>query len=181
MLESRDDELSSRQENDTHPRSSSRPSLEAMNQYLREIQAIPLLTPAAERQLGKRILAGDSRAVDELVRHNLRFVVMVARRYARLEASLEDLVNEGNLGLIRAAERFDYRRGFRFVSYAVWWIRQAILAYLSEKTRTVRLPIGKAQLLSRLTQTSDRLAQQLGHEPTPAEIGRRMHLPAEKI
>jgi RNA polymerase primary sigma factor len=153
----------------------------ALALYLREIQKIPVLSPAEERALGQRVLDGDRAAVDELVRRNLRFVVMVARPYARHGVPLEDLLNEGNIGLIRAAERFDVKRGFRFISYAVWWIRQSILLYLTEKSRIVRLPVSKVQMLSKLTQTSEQLTQLLGREPTSEEIGKRMHIPPSKV
>lgn len=153
----------------------------ALALYLREIQDIPLLTPAEEKDLGLRVLKGDRAAIDELVRRNLRFVVMVARPYVHHGVPLEDLINEGNIGLIRAAERFDVHRGFRFISYAVWWVRQAILSYLSEKSRIVRLPVSKVQLLSRITQTTEQLAHVLGRDPTAQEIAKRMHLSPAKV
>lgn len=153
----------------------------ALTLYLREIQRIPVLSTPDEQALGVRAQGGDRAAIDELVRHNLRFVVMVARRYARHGVPLEDLIDEGNLGLIRAAERFDPNRGFRFVSYAVWWIRQSILQHLSDKSRIVRLPVSKVQQLSRLSQANDRLAQSLGRDPTVAEIGFSLSLPPEKV
>jgi RNA polymerase primary sigma factor len=155
--------------------------LTALQLYLREIQKIPVLSPDEERALGVRVLQGDRTAVDELVRRNLRFVVMVARPYARHGVPLEDLIDEGNIGLIRAAERFDVGRGFRFISYAVWWIRQCILLYLTEKSRLVRLPVSKVQLLSRLTQTSEQLTQLLGREPTAEEIAKRLRIPPSKV
>jgi RNA polymerase primary sigma factor len=142
----------------------------ALQQYMREIQGIPLLDAAAEVALGERIRAGDRAAVDELVRHNLRFVVTVARRYAHHGVPIEDLIDEGNIGLIQAAERFDVRRGYRFISYAVWWIRQGILRFLSDKSRVVRLPVGKLQQLAKLERAAERLPQALGHEPTLEEI-----------
>ena len=153
----------------------------ALALYLREIQDIPLLTPAEERELGRRVHQGDRAAIDELVRRNLRFVVMVARPYVHHGVPLEDLINEGNIGLIRAAERFDVNRGFRFISYAVWWVRQAILSYLSEKSRIVRLPVSKVQLLSRIAQATEQLAHVLGRDPTPEEIGKRMRLSPAKV
>jgi RNA polymerase primary sigma factor len=161
--------------------SGGRADLGALALYLREIQSIALLNPAEEQQLGRRVQQGDRTAVDELVRRNLRFVVMIARQFARHGVPLEDLINEGNIGLIRAAERFDVERGYRFISYAVWWIRQSILSYLTEKSRLVRLPVSKVQLLSRMTQTSEQLAQLLGREPTIEEIGRRLRIEPEKV
>jgi len=155
--------------------------LAALSLYLREIQRIPVLSSPDEHALGVRAQNGERAAIDALVRHNLRFVVMVARRYARHGVPLEDLIDEGNLGLIRAAGRFDPERGFRFVSYAVWWIRQSILQYLSDKSRIVRLPVSKVQQLSRLSQANDRLAQSLGRDPTTAEIGTCLSVAPEKV
>ncbi len=149
--------------------------------YQREIQRIPVLSASDERALGARAQCGDRTAIDALVRHNLRFVVMVARRYTRHGIPLEDLIDEGNLGLIRAAQRFDPTRGFRFVSYAVWWIRQSILQCLSDKSRIVRLPVSQVQRLSRLSQASDRLTQALGRDPTADELGKRLCIAAEKV
>jgi len=155
--------------------------LDALSLYLREIQKINVLPAAEERELGRRAQAGDAKAIDELVRHNLRFVVVVARRYSHHGVPLEDLIDEGNIGLIRAAERFDPERGFRFISYAVWWIRQAILQCLSEKSRIVRLPVSKVQILSRIAQTSERLTQALGREPTTDELGARLEVAPAKV
>jgi RNA polymerase primary sigma factor len=155
--------------------------MDALGLYMKEIQRIPLLTVEEERALGARIARGDRAAMDEMVRRNLRFVVLVARPYSHQGVPLEDLINEGNIGLIRAAERFDVQRGFRFISYAVWWIRQAILLYLTEKSRVIRLPVGKVQVLSRLSQATEQLTQALGREPTDAEVGKRLGLPAERV
>ena len=137
--------------------------------YLREIRKIPLLTPEQEVALARRVKAGERKALDELVRRNLRFVVSVAKQYAKSGVSFEDLINEGNLGLIRAAERFDVDRGYRFISYAVWWVRQAILQYVAEHSRTVRLPINKSTTLTKVTRASQRLSQTLGRDPIPEE------------
>jgi RNA polymerase primary sigma factor len=153
----------------------------ALALYLKEIQRIPVLTPAQERALAERIRNGERAALEELVRRNLRFVVAVARPYARHGVSLEDLINEGNIGLIRAAERFDVTRGFRFISYAVWWIRQCILLYLTEQSRTVRLPVSKVHILARLQRQSEQLTQQLGREPTTDELGKRLQIPAKQV
>ena len=155
--------------------------LGALALYLREIQKIPVLTPPQERDLAARAKQGERAALEELVRRNLRFVVAVARPYARHGVSLEDLINEGNIGLIRAAERFDVTRGFRFISYAVWWIRQSILLYLTEQSRTVRLPVSKVHILARLQRTSEQLTQQLGREPTPDELDKRLHISGSQV
>jgi len=150
--------------------------LDSLGLYLREIRRIPVLTPAQEIALARRVKDGDQAALDELVRHNLRFVVSVAKQYSHSGVPLEDLVNEGNMGLIRGARRFDVDRGFRFISYAVWWIRQAILQYLGEQSRTVRLPLNKTATLSRITKESQRLEQELGRDPTYDELGKRLGL-----
>ena len=148
--------------------------------YLREIRRIPLLTPPEEAALARRAKNGDQEALDKLVRHNLRFVVSVAKQYANHGIPFEDLINEGNLGLIRGAKRFDVDRGYRFISYAVWWIKQAILQHLAEQSRTVRLPLNKTSALTKITRESQRLGQRLGREPTADELAKRLHLkPAE--
>jgi RNA polymerase primary sigma factor len=157
------------------------PPADALGLYLREIRRIPLLTPADEVALARRAQSGDAAALDELVRRNLRFVVSVAKQYLGSGVPLEDLVNEGNLGLIRAAKRFDVDRGYRFISYAVWWVKQAILQYLGEQSRTVRLPLNKTTALTRITRASQRLGQELGREPTADEIAKRMHLSADDV
>jgi len=149
--------------------------------YLREIRKIPLLTPKEEADLARRVKAGDQDALDGLVRHNLRFVVSVAKQYSNQGVPFEDLINEGNLGLIRAAKRFDVDRGFRFISYAVWWIKQAILQYLSEHSRTVRLPLNKTTALLRVTKEQQRLGQALGREPTHEELAKRVHLKVQDV
>lgn len=154
---------------------------DSLGLYLREIRRIPLLTPQQEEELARRVQRGDRDALDELVRRNLRFVVSVAKQYASAGMPLEDLVNEGNVGLIRAAERFDVDRGYRFISYAVWWVKQAILQYLGEHSRTVRLPLNKTTALTRVTRAQQRLGQELGREPTTDELAVRLHLDAQDV
>ena len=149
--------------------------------YLREIRRIPLLSVKEEEDLARRAKAGDEQALDKLVHHNLRFVVSVAKQYANRGIPFEDLINEGNLGLIRGAKRFDVDRGFRFISYAVWWIKQAILQHMAEQSRTVRLPLNKTSALSRITKESQRLGQELGREPTADELAKRLHLKPEDV
>lgn len=144
--------------------------------YLREIRRIPLLDAKQEKDLARRARSGDRVAQDDLVRRNLRFVVSIAKQYQGSGVPLEDLINEGNVGLIRAAERFDVDRGYRFISYAVWWIKQAILQYLGEQSRTVRLPLNKTTALVRITRAAQRLGQQLGREPSAEELGEYLHL-----
>jgi RNA polymerase primary sigma factor len=149
--------------------------------YLREIRKIPLLTPEEEVALARRVKAGDEAAKDELVKRNLRFVISVAKQYAKSSVPFEDLVNEGNLGLIRAAERFDVDRGYRFISYAVWWVRQAILQYVAEQSRTVRLPLNKSASLTKVNKASVLLSQRYGREPTQEELAKYLGMKPQDI
>jgi RNA polymerase primary sigma factor len=139
--------------------------IRSLDLYLHEINKTPLLTREEERTLAQRIHAGDKKALDGLVKANLRFVVSIAKQYANQGLSLEDLINEGNLGLIKAAHRFDEERGFKFISYAVWWIRQAMLQSLAEHSRIVRLPLNRAGTLYRIGKASRQLDQELGRAP----------------
>ena len=148
--------------------------------YLREINATALLTREQEKGLAKRVAQGDEAALDHLVRANLRFVVSIAKQYANQGLSLQDLINEGNVGLIKAARRFDYKRGFKFISYAVWWVRQAMLQALAEQSRVVRLPLNRASALYRIGRASRALHQELGRAPDDNEIAKRLRMrPAE--
>ena len=142
--------------------------------YLRDISVYPLITREQEAALAVRIRAGDQAALDTLVRANLRFVVSVAKKYQNQGVSLSDLVNEGNLGLIRAAHKFDEAKEIKFISYAVWWIRQAILQALAEQSRMVRVPLNQAGMLYRIGKRVSTLQQTLEREPTPAEIAEGM-------
>jgi RNA polymerase primary sigma factor len=149
--------------------------------YLREINTTPLLRREEEVELAKRVQAGDGAALHHLVQANLRFVVSIAKQYSNQGLSLEDLINEGNLGLIKAAQRFDHRRGFKFISYAVWWVRQAMLQALAEQSRIVRLPLNRAGTLYRLGKVQRALCQELGRQPTVDEIAKRVGLPREEV
>jgi RNA polymerase primary sigma factor len=149
--------------------------------YLREINATPLLSRDEERQLAKRASRGEAAALDHLVRANLRFVVSIAKQYANQGLSLQDLINEGNLGLIKAAQRFDYRRGFKFISYAVWWVRQSMLQALAEQARVVRLPLNRASALYRIGKVSRALHQELGRAPDASEIAKRVRMRPEEV
>ncbi len=149
--------------------------------YLREIRKIPLLTREEEVALARRVKTGDPEAMGELVQRNLRFVVSVAKQYAKSHVPFEDLINEGNLGLIRAAERFDVDRGYRFISYAVWWVRQAILQYVAEQSRTVRLPLNKSATLSKVSKASLLLSQMLGREPTVDELAAHLGMKTTEV
>ena len=152
-----------------------------LDQYLQEIGQVPLLTPDQEVELAQRIKQGDQAALHQLVRSNLRFVVSVAKKYQGQGLSLADLISEGNYGLVKAAQRFDETRGFKFISYAVWWVRQSILKALSDQVRTVRLPLNRVGTLSKMRKASARLAQQLGRPPTPDEIAKELDLKEEKV
>lgn len=148
----------------------------SLDLYLREIGETPLLTPGQEVELAKRIRKGDHIALEKLTKANLRFVVSVAKQYQNQGLSLADLINEGNIGLIKAAKRFDETRGFKFISYAVWWIRQAILQALAEQSRIVRLPLNRVGTLHKIGKISSSLEQEFGREPSPDEIARELEL-----
>lgn len=153
----------------------------SLDLYLDEISAYPLLSREDERELGRRIKAGDDEALDELVRSNLRFVVSVAKKYRNRGVSLGDLINEGNVGLIRAARRFDETRGIKFISYAVWWIRQSILQALAEQGRIVRVPVNRAGILHKIGKASSHLHQELGREPTTEELADELEVSRDEV
>jgi len=153
----------------------------SLDQYLRDISVYPLITREQEVELAKRIRQDDQEALDTLVRSNLRFVVSVAKKYQNQGVSLSDLINEGNLGLIRAAHKFDETKGIKFISYAVWWIRQAILQALAEQSRIVRVPLNRAGTLHRIGKRASALLQELGREATHAEIAEGMELTEEEV
>src|SRR5574338_1184289 len=143
---------------------------QSLDKYLQEIGKVELLTPEQEIELAIRMKKGDHSAMEMLTKANLRFVVSVAKQYQNQGLSLGDLINEGNLGLIKAAQRFDETRGFKFISYAVWWIRQSILQALAEQSRIVRLPLNKVGLTNRINKAFSQLEQQYEREPTPEEL-----------
>ena len=153
----------------------------SLDQYLREISKYPLLRREDEVTLAQGIHTGCEEALDKLVRSNLRFVVSVAKKYQNQGVSLSDLINEGNLGLIRAAHKFDETRGIKFISYAVWWIRQAILQSLAEQSRIVRVPLNRAGTLHRIGRRSAELQQELGRDPTIDEIAEGMDIPRDEV
>ena len=152
-----------------------------LDQYLQEIGDIPLLKPEEEVALARRIKAGDEAALQHLVRSNLRFVVSVAKKYQGQGLTLSDLINEGNYGLIKAAQRFDETRGFKFISYAVWWIRQAILQALAEQSRVVRLPLNRIGTISKIRKATARLTQELDRKPNVDELAAELDLPPDKV
>jgi RNA polymerase primary sigma factor len=143
---------------------------QSLDKYLQEIGKVDLLTPDEEVELAKRIREGDQLALEKLTKANLRFVVSVAKQYQNQGLSLGDLINEGNLGLIKAAQRFDETRGFKFISYAVWWIRQSILQALAEQSRIVRLPLNRVGSLNKISKTFSDLEQKYEREPSPDEL-----------
>lgn len=154
---------------------------QSLDKYLQEISKVDLLTPGEEVELAKRIKAGDQLALERLTKANLRFVVSVAKQYQNQGLSLSDLINEGNLGLVKSAHRFDETRGFKFISYAVWWIRQSILQALAEQARIVRLPLNRVGSLSKLSRTFARLEQRYKRAPTPNELAEELALPLDEI
>ncbi len=153
----------------------------SLDQYLREISAYPLIDRDEEAVLARKIRRGDREALEKLVNSNLRFVVSIAKKYQNQGVALADLINEGNLGLIRAAEKFDETRGVKFISYAVWWIRQAILQALAEQSRIVRVPLNRAGELHRIGKRSSALVQELGREPTVGELAEGLEVDAEEL
>ena len=149
--------------------------------YLREIGRIPLLTFDEELDLAKRILKGDEEAKQKLAESNLRLVVSIAKKYVGRGMLFLDLIQEGNMGLIKAVEKFDYTKGFKFSTYATWWIRQAITRAIADQARTIRIPVHMVETINKLIRTSRHLLQQLGREPTPEEIAAEMEIPVEKV
>ena len=149
--------------------------------YLKDIGKILLLSPEEELELAKRIELGDEEAKNKLAEANLRLVVSIAKRYAGRGMQFLDLIQEGNLGLIKAVDKFDYRKGFKFSTYATWWIRQAITRAIADQARTIRIPVHMVETINRLVRTSRQLLQELGREPQPEEIAQRMDLPVERI
>jgi RNA polymerase primary sigma factor len=147
-----------------------------LHQYLKAIGDEPLLTPDDEVELAGRIRKGDREALARMTRANLRFVVSVAKQYANRGLEIGDLINEGNLGLIHAAERFDETRGCRFISYAIWWIRQRILQAITEQSRTIRLPLNRAGVVNKISRATSHLGQELMREPTLGEIADRLEM-----
>ena len=149
--------------------------------YLREIGKIPLLSYEKELELAKRILENDEEAKQELAEANLRLVVSIAKKYVGRGMLFLDLIQEGNMGLIKAVEKFDYTKGFKFSTYATWWIRQAITRAIADQARTIRIPVHMVETINKLIRTSRHLLQQLGREPTPEEIAAEMELPVERV
>lgn len=154
---------------------------QSLEKYLQEIGKVELINPEEEVKLAIRIKQGDQYALDKLTKANLRFVVSVAKQYQNQGLTLPDLINEGNLGLIKAAQRFDETRGFKFISYAVWWIRQSILQALAEQSRIVRLPLNKVGLTNRISKAYSLLEQEYEREPTAEEIATYLEMDIEEV
>ena len=154
---------------------------QSLDKYLQEIGKVDLLTPDEEVTLAQRIRDGDQQALEKLTKANLRFVVSVAKQYQNQGLSLGDLINEGNLGLIKAAKRFDETRGFKFISYAVWWIRQSILQALAEQSRIVRLPLNRVGSLNKISKSFSELEQKFEREPSPEEIAEVLELTTSEV
>jgi len=154
---------------------------QSLEKYLQEIGKVDLLTPEEEVTLAKEIKAGSQEALEKLTKANLRFVVSVAKQYQNQGLSLSDLINEGNLGLIKAAQRFDETRGFKFISYAVWWIRQSILQALAEQSRIVRLPLNKVGSLNKINRAFSELEQEYEREPSSDELAELLEIPPEEV
>jgi RNA polymerase primary sigma factor len=154
---------------------------QSLEKYLQEIGKVELITSEEEVKLAIKIKQGDQRALDRLTKANLRFVVSVAKQYQNQGLSLPDLINEGNVGLIKAAQRFDETRGFKFISYAVWWIRQSILQALAEQSRIVRLPLNKVGLTNRIQKAFSQLEQQFEREPSAEELAEVLNMDLEEV
>jgi len=154
---------------------------QSLEKYLQEIGKVDLLTPEEEVDLARRIKEGDQIALEKLTKANLRFVVSVAKQYQNQGLSLSDLINEGNLGLIKAAQRFDETRGFKFISYAVWWIRQSILQALAEQSRIVRLPLNKVGSLNKINRAFSELEQEYEREPSSEELADLLDISSDEV
>ncbi len=154
---------------------------QSLDKYLQEIGKVDLLTPEEEIELAIRIKKGDARSLEKLVKANLRFVVSVAKQYQNQGLSLGDLINEGNLGLIKAAKRFDETRGFKFISYAVWWIRQSILQALAEQSRIVRLPLNRVGALNKIGKAYSNLEQEYEREPSAHELAQELEMDISEV
>src|SRR5579863_6491462 len=154
---------------------------DSVKQYLKEIGTYPLLAAEQELQLAERVARGDLRARQKLIEANLRLVVSVAKRYSNQGLPLLDMIQEGNIGLMRAAQKFDYRRGFRFSTYATWWIRQAISRAIAEHSRTIHIPVHVVELIYKLKRISRKIYQDTGREPTPDLIAEEAGLPKERV
>jgi RNA polymerase primary sigma factor len=156
-------------------------STDALQLFLKDIGRVPLLTAAQEVELSKRIERGEHRAKQQMVEANLRLVVSIAKNYRNQGLPFLDLIQEGTIGLVRAAEKFDYRKGFKFSTYATWWIRQAVARALADKARTIRMPVHVVEKLNKISRAERKLLAELGHDPTAAEIAVELELEREEV
>ncbi len=154
---------------------------QSLEKYFQDVNRIEMINAEEEMALAKRIQQGDQAALDKLVRANLRFVVSVAKQYQNRNLTLNDLINEGNIGLIRAAEKFDHTRGFKFISYAVWWIRQSIMQAIAENSRMVKMPLNRVSTLNKIKRTAAAMQQELEREPTDEELAEIMAIEVSEI
>ncbi|MCX5700173.1 MAG: sigma-70 family RNA polymerase sigma factor [Candidatus Omnitrophica bacterium] len=155
--------------------------MEALRTYLKEIRNIPLLTPAEEVSLSKRIKKGDEQARKQMIQSNLRLVINIAKRYMRLGIPFLDLIEEGNLGLMKAVDKFDHRKGFRFSTYGAWWIKQAITRSISEQGKMIRVPVYMNDIITKWRKTKERMAQKLKRIPSDMDIAKKLKIPKDKI
>ena len=179
LLDTDDEEPDAKNEDLTPPKGISVD--DPVRMYLKEIGKIPLLTAEEEVELAKRMEAGDEVAKKRLAEANLRLVVSIAKRYVGRGMLFLDLIQEGNLGLMKAVEKFDYRKGYKFSTYATWWIRQAITRAIADQARTIRIPVHMVETINKLMRVSRQLVQELGRDPTPEEIGKEMNMEVEKV
>lgn len=154
---------------------------DSVDKYLRDVSKLELISPEEEVELSSRIKKGDDKALEKLVNANLRFVISVAKQYQNQGLSLPDLISEGNIGLIKAAKRFDATKGFKFISYAVWWIRQTILQALAENARLVRIPVNKVGNVNKLNNTLSKLTQDFERDPTPEELAKELEMTEDDV
>jgi RNA polymerase primary sigma factor len=155
--------------------------MEPIRAYIKDVRKIPLLTHKEELELAKRIKKGDLKAKDLMIRSNLRLVINIAKRYMHLGMPLLDLIEEGNIGLMKAVDKFNHRRGFRFSTYAAWWIRQSITRSIFDQSRTVRLPVYMSELIAKWKKTNEKLTQKYKRLPTTKELARKLRMPSEKV
>ncbi len=179
--EAADEEAEEEEEAEAEVKHVAPPTQDPLKLYVRQIGDGPLLTPAEERELARRKDEGDEKAKRRLIEANLRLVMSITRNYVNSGVPLLDLIQEGNLGLIRAVEKFDYSKGYKFSTYATWWIRQAITRAIADQARTIRIPVHMVETINKLVRIQRQLLQDLGREPLPEEIGRQMGVPAEKV
>lgn len=175
------DEEESKGEPEPQPQAEEYATGDPVRMYLREIGKVPLLTPEEEQALAKRIAEGDQEAAKKMTEANLRLVVSIAKRYVGRGMQLLDLIQEGNLGLLKAVEKYDFTKGFKFSTYATWWVRQAITRALADQARTIRIPVHMVETMNKLTQCSRKLQQELGREPTVEELSKVMRMTPERI